>query len=164
MRSHKKSAFFVAAAVILTVVVLAFGTWEMTAKAQAAPDRILVTFTDPAPVQYTDLGGNLLGEGVLVGELQCVGEVCNQKIEFQPATETSVYEYKFKSLGAFDPAAERLVVSGTGTIASSGSKSKFSFSAVFEANGDGTMQVTYSASIPQASFAFPAVPGTFEIR
>jgi hypothetical protein len=129
---------------------------------------VLITFTDTSPIPYTDLSGNLIGEGVLVGELLCVGDVCNQRIEFEPvppgpAPEPVVYEYKFKTRQAFDPEAELVVVAGTGTLVSSGPKMKISFSAVFQKNPDGTVQVTFTASRPDASFAFPAAPGTFTI-
>ena len=168
MHSQKKSVLLLAVSISLAVVVILFGSLGMTASAQAAPNTILVTFIDTSPIQYTDLSGNIIGEGVHVGELRCVGDICNQKIEFepvspQPTSETVVFEYKFKSRQAFDPVAERVVVSGTGTILSGGSKIRFLFTGVLQNNWDGTVQVTYIASRPDASFIFPTVPGTFSI-
>ena len=106
------------------------------------------------------------GEGVHVGELRCVGDNCNQKIEFepvtpQPTTDAVVYEYKFKSRQAFDLEEDTVVVSGAGTISSGGPKIRFSFTGVFQNNGDGTVEVVYTASTPDASFFFPAAPGSF---
>ena len=103
-----------------------------------------------------------------MGSKKSVGENCNQKIAFEPlspgsGTVTLVYEYKFKSRQAFDPAAERVVVSGSGTISGAGPKIKVSFTAVFENNGDGTVQVTYIASTPEDSLMFPAAPGTSSV-
>jgi hypothetical protein len=151
----------------LAMVFILFGPLGMTASVGAAPDIIHVTFTDTSPTPYTDLG-NVPGTGVHVGELLCLGDICNQKIEFEPvslqtSTDTVVYEYKFKSRQAFDPEAERVVVAGTGTILNNGPKIRFSFTGVFQNNGDGTVQVTYIASAPEASFSFPAAPGTFSI-
>lgn len=167
MRTQKERALLLVS-IGLTMIIIFFGPLGMTASVGAAPDIIHVTFTDASPTPYTDLIGNVLGAGVHVGELRCVGDICNQKIEFEPvslqtSTDTVVYEYKFKSGHAFDPEAERVVVAGTGTILSSGPKIKFSFTGVFENNGDGTVQVTYLASAPEASFSFPAAPGTFSI-
>lgn len=168
MRSKKKSVFLLAGSIGFALMFFLFGPWGATGTAQAAPEMILILFTDTAPIQYTDLNEIPLGEGVHVGELHCVADQCNQKIAFEPVTpgpgpEPLVYEYKFKSRQSFDPAAERVIVSGTGTISGAGPKSRFSFSAVFENNGDGTVQVTYSASSPEASFIFPAAPATFHV-
>ena len=181
MDSQKKRVPLLTISIGLAVVFILFGPVGITAAAQArekaVPERrdltlpmqaspndiILIAFTDTSPIPYTDLSGNLMGEGVLVGELVCVGDVCNQKIEFAPAPEPVVYEYKFKNRQAFDPQAELVVAAGSGTISSSGPKMKFSFSAVFQKNPDGTVQVTFTASRPDASFAFPAAPGTFTI-
>jgi hypothetical protein len=169
IRSQKKSGLLLAVSIGLAVVFILFGPLGLTGTAQAAPGMILVTFTDTAPIQYTDLSGNLIGEGVHVGELRCVGDNCNQKIEFEPVspgstTEPLVYEYKFKSRVAFNPAAETVVVEGTGTISGAGPKIRFSFTGVFQNNWDGTVQVRYDASTPEASFIFPAAPGTFSIE
>ena len=170
MRSLKKSVLLPAVSIGLVVVFILFGPLGMTAAAQAAPDTLVVTFTGASPIQYQDLGGsgNPIGEGLLVGELLCVGENCNQKIEFEPVAsqataDTVVYEYKFKSRLAFDPVAGTVVVAGTGTIASGGPKMRFSFTGIFQDNGDGTVLVNYNALRPDASFLFPAVPGTFSV-
>ncbi|MGB7876037.1 MAG: hypothetical protein WBL25_16770 [Anaerolineales bacterium] len=168
MRSQKKSVLLLVGSISLALVSILFGPLGLTGTAQAAPDMILVTFTDTALIQYKDLSGNLSGEGVHVGELRCVGDNCNQKIEFEPVfpgptTEPLVYEYKFKSRVAFSPEAETVVVSGTGTISGAGPKIRFSFTGVFQNNGNGTVQVRYEASTPEASFIFPAAPGTFSI-
>lgn len=165
MRSQKKSVFLSAALIGLSMAFILFGPWGMIATVQAAPETILVAFTDTSPIQYTDSSGTA-GVGVHLGELRCVNDNCNQKIEFvpilaQPGSEYIEFEYKFKSRLAFDPAAERVVVSGTGTILNGGPKAKFSFTGTFENNGDGTVFVTYTASTPEASFSFPAAPGTF---
>ena len=169
IRSRMKSVLFLAVSIGFTVVVILIGPLGMTTTVQAAPIKILVTFTDISPIQYTDLNGNVIGEGVHVGKLRCVGDNCNQKIEFEPVspeptTETVVYEYKFKSREAFDPVARRVVVSGTGTILSGGLKIGFSFTGILQDNRDGTVQVTYVASTPDASFIIPSAPGTFGIK
>ena len=168
MHLQKKSFLLLTGSISLAVVFILFGPLGMTGTAQAAPDMILFTFTDTALTQYTDLSGNLIGEGVHVGELRCVGDHCNQKIEFEPATpgpgtEPLVYEYKFKSKQAFDPVTETVVVSGTGTISSGSSKIRFAFTGTLQNNGDGTVYVRYDASTPVASFIFPAAPGTFSV-
>lgn len=167
MRSLKKSVHLLVVSVSLALVFLSIGPLGMISAVQAAPDMILVTFTDTSPIQYADLSGNVLGEGVHLGELRCVGENCNQKIEFEPvspqSTTGTVVEYKFKARQAFDPVAERVVVSGTGTLFNGGLKMRFSFTGVFENNGDGTIKVTYIASTPEASLYIPAAPGAWSI-
>lgn len=184
-RLLKKSNFLSLKSLSLTMALILFGLIGMTTQVhahrnavsdqmdlnmqmQTTPEIVLVSFQDNNPTLYTDLSGNAIGEGVLGGELLCVGEICNQKIAFEPiltesTANTLVYQYKFKSLTAFDPQAERVVVSGTGTIFNDGLKTKFSFTGVFENNGDGTVHVTFQASTPDASFIFSAVPGTFTI-
>ena len=167
MSLKKKSVLLLVGSVSLALVFILFGPLSLTRKAQAAPDMILVTFTDTA-TQYTDLSRNVIGEGLHVGELRWVGDNCNQKIEFEPhstgsSTEPTMYEYKFKSRQAIDPTAERIAVSGTGTISNGNSKTKFLFTGVFQNNGDGTIEAIYTASTPEALFIFPAAPGTFSI-
>ena len=167
MHTQIRRVFLLAVLIVFAVLFNLFGPLGMTAAAQEAPNILIINFTDTSPVQYTDQSGNVF-EGLHVGELRCIEDVCNQKIEFkltspQPTTDTIVYEYKFKSRLAFDPVAERVIVSGTGTILSGGPKERFSFTGVFQNNGDGTVQVTYTASTPDASFFFPAAPGTFSI-
>ena len=164
MRAKKKNLLLLTSSINLALVFILFGPLGTTGRAQAAPEMIRVTFTDATPIPYTDLSGNLIGEGLHLGELRCVGENCNQKITFEPVspgTEPLVYEYKFKSRETFDAEGGTVVVSGTGTISSAGSKIRFSFTGVFRNNGDGTIQVRYIASTPEASFIFPAVTGTF---
>lgn len=168
MRMPKTSVKLLSVSIGFTVMIILFGPFGMTSTVQAAPDIVLVTFKDTSPIEYMDLSGNVIGEGTHVGELRCVGDSCNQKIEFEPispqeTTESVVYVYKFKSREAFDPTAERVVVSGTGTVFNGGPKIRFSFTGVLQNNGDGTVQVTYIASTPDASFIFPAAPGTFSI-
>lgn len=168
MRSQKTSVILLAVSIGLALVFTSIGPFGMLASVQAASDIILFTFTDTSPIQYAELSGIVLGEGVHVGELRCVGDICNQKIVFEPVsqqstTDPAVYEYKFKSIQAFDPVAERVVVSGTGTIIRSGLKTRFSFTGILQNNGDGTVRVTYAASTPDASFMFPAAPGTFSV-
>ncbi|MGD2027062.1 MAG: hypothetical protein PVI99_04530 [Anaerolineales bacterium] len=184
MRSQNKRVLLLAVSICLVMVFL-FGLlgktatvhaqekstrekMDLTLKIHAAPNIILVTFTDTSPIQYTDLSGNVIGEGMHVGELLCIGDNCNQKVKFEPIsagqnTEPVVFEYKFKSKQAFDPVTERVVVSGTGTLSNAGQKTRFSFTGVFENNGDGTVKVTYISSTPEASFIFPAAPGTFDV-
>jgi hypothetical protein len=162
MYSHKKSVRLLAVSIGLVVFTL-FGLLGTTATVQAAPTKIQVDFTDISPIQFMDSSGNDLGEGVLLGKLRCVGDTCNQKIAFVPASGNVVYEYTFKSRQAFDLVAERVVAAGTGTVFSDGSKTRFSFTGVFQNNGNGTVQVTLAASTPEASFYFPAAPGTFSI-
>jgi hypothetical protein len=140
---------------------------------QAKPDyTFTVVLTDPVPIQITDLSGNVVGEGVSEGELRCNGDNCTKSIDLNvqlfnpPVGEPSSYllEYKFSSRQAFDLEAERVVVAGTGTKSSDRSKERFSFTATFRNNRDGTLSVTYAASRPDASFVVPEVPGTFEVR
>jgi len=169
MRTKKKSLLLLTSSICLAMMFILFGPLGMTGTVQAAPDMILVTFTDVAPIPYTDLSGNLIGEGVHLGELRCVGDNCSQKITVEPvslvsSTEPLVYEYKFKSREASDAEGGTVVVSGTGTISSADSKIRFSFTGVFQNNRNGTIQVTYVASIPEASFIFPAAPGTFSFN
>jgi hypothetical protein len=162
MHSHKKNVRLLAVSIGLAVFTL-LGLLGTTATVQAAPTKVLVTFTDTSLIQHVDPDGNVLGEGVFLGKLRCVGDTCNQKIAFVPALGNVVYEYTFKSRLAFDSAAERVVVTGTGTVFRDGSKTRFSFTGVFQNNPDDTVQVTYEASMPDASFNFPAVPGSFSV-
>lgn len=165
MHLKKKSVLLLTVSIGFAVIVILFGSLGMTTTVQAAPYIIFGTFTDSTPIQYADLAGIIIGEGVHVGEFRCVGDICTQKIEFepvspQPNTDTVVYEFKFKGLEAFDPQEERVVASGIGNISSGGPKIRFSFTGTFQNNFDGTVQVIYVASTPDASFSIPAVPGT----
>lgn len=132
------------------------------------PDHLqfAAVFADDLTVQITDLGGNVVGEGVHGGRVKCNSASCSQqtylRIEIAPA-EPSMYEYRFATRLAIDPVAEVVVVGGTGTISSNGQKERFSFTATFQNNGDGTVWVSYEASRPDASFTVPEAPGTFGI-
>jgi hypothetical protein len=126
---------------------------------------IIVVFTDPLSIPITDLSGNIIGEGIHEGKARCNGNACNQKTELQftvPLTDP-VYTYKFSNRLALDPEARSVVVAGTGTISSNGHKERFSFTATFQDNGDGTVSATYVASRPDASFIIPRSPGKFTI-
>lgn len=134
--------------------------------AQAPADKITfsVVFTDPASVAIFDLSGNALGEGTHVGAVRCHAGNCNMKTRLQLTNPPSAeYEYRFTSQLALDPGFERALVAGVGTLTSGNQKERFSFTATFQNNRDGTVSVTYAASRPDASFAIPAAPGTFAI-
>lgn len=136
---------------------------------QAPPEddfRFFVVFTDPFGVDIEDLSGNVVGEGVHSGKAKCHRDICSQKTELQltiPLTDPWSVEYKFASRQALDPVEERVVVAGTGTISSRAQKERFSFTATFQNNSDGTVSVTYVASRPDVSFFVPNTPGTFRI-
>ena len=55
MRSQKKSVLLLVGSISLALVSILFGPLGLTGTAQAAQGMILVTFTDTAPTQYTDL-------------------------------------------------------------------------------------------------------------
>ena len=137
--------------------------------AQRPPDDdwvIIVVFTDPVTSQVTDLSGNVIGEGTHEGAARCNRNHCNQKTSLLyriPLTEPYSIEYKFTTQQALDPEAERAVVKGTGTLSRRGQKERFSFTATFQNNMDGTVWVRYEASKPDASFIIPKSPGTFTI-
>jgi hypothetical protein len=130
---------------------------------------IIVVFTDPLSIPITDLSGNIIGEGVHSGKVRCISNTCNQKTELIftiPLTDPwpyAEYEYKFKTRMAVDPEAARAVVAGIGTISGRGQRERFTFTATFQDNRDGTVSVTYVASRPDASFIIPRSPGTFTI-
>ncbi len=125
----------------------------------------VVVFTDPAVHVVQDLAGNAIGDGVHLGDVQCRGDNCNRKtqLDLLIGSDRVGYEYRFKTLKALDPEARRSIVAGTGTMYSGAQKVRFSFTATFEDNGDGTVAVTYFASRQDASFRIPASPGRFEI-
>lgn len=167
MSSRKWKVFLSVGLVCLAMVFILIGPWGMTGIVQAAQEMILGSFTDSSPVQYTDLNGNIIGEGMVVGKMRCVGDNCTQEIEFepispQPTTDNVKYEYKFKSRQAVDPGEQVVVVSGTGSIISDGPKIRFTFAGVLQNNLDGTTRITFEASTPEASFIFPEVPGILE--
>jgi hypothetical protein len=64
---------------------------------------------------------------------------------------------------ALDPEEESVVVKGRGEISGRGQKERFSFTATFRNNGDGTVFVAYVASAPDASFTISSAPGSFDI-
>jgi hypothetical protein len=123
-------------------------------------------FTDDLSL-IMDLSGNVIDdEGEHGGEARCNGDNCNKKAQviISPSdVVTTVYEYKFTTRQALDPDEGTAVVSGIGTISSRGQKERFSFTASFRDNRDGTVAVTYVASRPDASFIIPEAPGTFTI-
>ena len=187
MVSKKLWSFLLAAAMGVVAVVISVGFLEMSPALaleragtesmyldplaqplQAKDDelRFVAVFAD-STVQIMDPSGSVVGEGVHGGEVKCKKDKCSQQTYLSlgvPFAEFTVYEYKFATLQALDPVAERVVVAGTGTISSRVQKERFSFIATFQNNGDGTtMSVRYEASRPDASFIIPTAPGTFSI-
>lgn len=155
-----------------TSVVLAKGQalTESAPNMQPPPpsdDDLIITvwFTDPLSIPIMDLSGNVIGEGIHEGKARCNGNACNQRTELQFTIWLTdpVYTYKFSTRLASDSEARTVVVAGTGTISSNGQKERFSFTATFQDNGDGTVSATYVASRPDASFIIPRSPGTFTI-
>lgn len=127
---------------------------------------ITVYFTDPASISITDLSGNAVGTGIHEGNAKCYGRNCNQKATLQftvPLTDWS-FEYSFTTRQAVDPVAERVEVAGTGTIFRSGQSEEFTFVSTLQNNGDGTVEVKYEASRPDASFMILKAPGTFTVE
>ena len=112
-----------------------------------------------------DQSGNDIGPGLFGGDVRCNTNNCSKGtlLQFIADPDQTEYEYKFTDRLALDPIAERALVAGTGTISRLGQKERFSFTAVFQNNRDGTVSVTYEASIPDASFVIPQAPGTFNI-
>lgn len=127
--------------------------------------QFIAFFTDELTIQISDLGGNIVGEGTHLGRVLCPGSNCSQKTSLDFSLNFAIptqIDYKFKELLALDPEAERAVVAGVGAIKSDHMNEKFSFSAVLQNNGDGTISVTYVASRPDASVALRS-PGSFVI-
>jgi len=128
----------------------------------------IIVFTDPAKIEITDLTGNPAGEGTHVGEVRCNRNNCSQKTQLDltlPLTDPWSVEYKFTTRQALDPVEERAVVEGQGTISSRrGQKERFSFTATFQNNRDGTVWVRYEASRSDASFIIPRAPGRLEFQ
>lgn len=138
---------------------------ELAPRMQPLPQIVhVVVFTDPANHAVLDLAGNSIGEGVHLGEVRCKGDNCNHKtqLDLLVGSERIGYEFQFKTLLTLDIEGRRSVVAGIGTI-SGPQKERFSFTATFEDNRDGTVSVTYIASRPDASFIIPSSPGTFGI-
>ena len=182
MVSKQLWSFFLVVAINVSAVVMPMGFLEtslaleqagaepmyLETLPQAPPNapRFVAFFADDFVVEIMDLGGNLVGQGIHGGAVKCGGSRCNQRtdLSFGTASEESVvYEYRFTTNIAIDPEAERVTVGGNGTISSNGQKERFSFTATFQNNGDGTVLVTYLASRPDASFIIAAAPGTFHI-
>jgi hypothetical protein len=125
---------------------------------------VVVDFTDSGVGDVQDLAGNLIGQGEHTGTARCYDGNCGQRTELQLlSAPANTYTYKFKDLLALDATAERAVMTGTGVISSENGKEKFTFSAIFENNEDGSLTVTYSASRPDASFVIPRASGTFAL-
>jgi len=126
-----------------------------------------VYFTDPVSIGISDLSGNLLGEGELVGEARCSGANCSQTTRLTYTgpyfTDTIVIEYNFSFLRSVNAEEEHVVVDGMGTINRLGQSERFSFRATFRNNGDGKIYARYDASLPEASVILPSTPGTFEL-
>lgn len=123
---------------------------------------------EEVPTEVTDLVRNPVGEGIHTGAVKCKNGHCNKKTQLDldlggSTTDFVTLEYKFHALQAVDVEARRAVVSGSGTITSPGQKERFSFYATFQDNGDGTVNVRYDASRPDASFIIPGSPGSVEI-
>lgn len=185
MLSKKLWSLLLAVAISVIAVVISIGLLEISPAlaleragtepmyldllAQSPPPdhlQFVAVFADDLPVQITDLGGNVVGEGEHGGRVKCNSASCSQQtyLRFDTApAEPSMYEYRFATRLAIDPVAEVVIVGGTGTISSNGQKERFSFTATFQNNGDGTVSVSYVASRPDASFIVPEAPGTFGI-
>lgn len=132
-----------------------------------APGDGLVFTSHFTPLMTTiaDLSGNDIGPGLFGGDVRCNTNNCSQGtlLQFIADPDQTEYEYKFTDRLDLDPSAERALVAGTGTISRLGQKERFSFTAVFQNNRDGTVSVTYLASRPDASFIIAQTPGTFSI-
>ena len=124
--------------------------------------RIPLTDPDYIALEILDLSGNILGEGLHFGRVKCNGDNCSQQTTI--VLDGVEYTYKFSSREAHNPDERRLVVAGRGTLTNGRQKERFSFTATFEDNRDGTVKTTYFASRPDASFVVPETPGRFEIR
>ena len=137
-------------------------TTNLAPSARPVPEfTYTIVLTDPSFILIYDLSGDPVGEGVHLGKVKCKGDNCSQTTSLD--LEGTVYEYRFTTRLAQDPEARRVVVEGTGTLTSGRQKERFSFSATFEDNRDGTVSSTYSASRPDASFSILATSGMFEV-
>ena len=119
----------------------------------------------PYVTSITDLAGNPVGEGEHRGEIRCDGNNCSQATNLQitlPLTWTGEYEYRFTARQAVDPDERSAVVAGEGTWSNNGESERFSFTASFRDNRDGTVWVKYEASRSDASLIIPAAPGRLE--
>lgn len=184
MVSKKLWSFLLAVSISVVAVVVPIGLLEISPAlaleragtepmyldplAQPQPDapQFVAFFADDLTVEIMDLGGNVVGQGAHGGAVKCNISRCNQRTDLSfgaASAEPVVYEYRFTTNVAIDPVVERVIVEGNGTISSHGQKERFSFTATFQNNKDGTVLVTYLASRPDASFIIAAAPGIFHI-
>jgi hypothetical protein len=138
--------------------------WDPLAQPPPPDDddlTFIAFFTDELSI-VMDLSGNMIGEGTHGGEIRCNSSHCSQKTQLDFSSGpyvTRTYEYKFTTRQALDREAERAVVGGKGTISGGRQKERFSFTATFQNNQDGTVSIRYEASRPDASFVIPRAPG-----
>jgi hypothetical protein len=187
MRSVSIQSIVSAVVIGLGAVLVSLGLLGMTsptaAHAQSTSDGIFVFHASfpESSVEIRDLSGNVLGEELHGGTVLCNANNCGQatlipkypcSILSDPscgvaniAADTGiVYRFQsWQSLDLSDAGSGTVVVAGTGTISSHGEKVRFSFTATFQDNRDGTVSVTYVASRPEASFIIPRAPGSFVI-
>jgi hypothetical protein len=122
------------------------------------PIVVIVVFTDPQPIPIYGLSNSTpLGEGIHVGEVRCNQRNCTKSTQLE--LEATTLSYKYSTRLAVDQSDRRAVVAGTGTIDGQGKKKRFSFTATFQDNEDGSIRATYVASDPNASVLIPSVPG-----
>ena len=173
----KISSFLSAVMIGLTAALISLGALGMMSPAlaqepdlaidvpvaQVSPQDLyaVVVFTDPAIIDIQDLQGVVIGEGTHMGKVRC-SHNCSQKTQLQ--LNGVAYEYQFKTRQVVDPEQRRIIVAGTGTIDSNGRKGRFSFTATFQDNEDGTIRLTYETSRPDASFIVPNSAGTMTFR
>jgi hypothetical protein len=180
MASRKGRLFLLALVIALATVLISQGTLRMMSPAlaleragtelvrldpPAQPKEALyfiAFFTADLTIQILDLSGKIIGEGEHGGEVKCNRNNCNQATRLQ--LNDIEYKYKFTTRQALDPVAQRAVVEGMGTISSPGQKERFSFTATFQDNRDGTVLIRYGASRSDASFILPRAPGRLEFR
>lgn len=181
MKSTRIRAFVSAVVAGPAAALISFGLLSMIAPA-VAHAQPLVEFAVSLPessIEFRDLSGNPLGEGLHGGSVSCDGTYCVQAtvIQYDPCqiltdpyctvgnvTTDPEIVYRFMTRQSLDPVNERVVVGGTGTtISRNGGTVAFSFVATFQNNQDGTVSVTYVASRPDASFVIPRAPGTIAI-
>lgn len=186
MVSKKLWSFLLAVAMGVVAVIVSIGSLEISSAlaregagtkpmyldppAQPPPPnnnvQFAAFFTEETSIQITDLSGNVVGEGMHGGEVKCNRDKCSQRTDLSfgiPLTDPTVYEYKFTTRQGLDPENERVIVAGEGAISSHRQKERFSFTATFQNNRDGTVSVSYAASRPDASYIVPRAPGSFMI-
>lgn len=120
-------------------------------------EGLTIFLDDTSPVQVLDPGGTLIGEGVHGGGVTCRNN-CQDSTLLQ--LDGMQYTYKVKRSQDVDAIEKRAIIEGTGTIDGNGRTQRFSFTASFEDNGDGTISAAYDASISGASFIIPSTVGT----